>query len=289
MPSNRARVIGRRAQRLAAQVDPQLGPLRRRQTVHERRHQPRRMVISQHLVQRRRQQPDLLTVPLSPRHRAPPTQPQRRGRTTRVRPSRRAKPSSETGSKGCPYREMVCGGVAPRVDRDRSCRGSPWSQSQKSGFGGMPEPPPDRGRVGDGAILGLMRQAPRAAPTGAVEVHTRERAIAHGIRVGATLVVALPRSPAQTRQSQRPRSPTRRLSGGRPGIPPNHDSCGSHARSRAGGGQGGLPHRLRPTRPAAAGPSRRRAPRPGPRRAGDRAARRPTCGRAARAARASAG
>ena len=98
----RARVIGRRAQRLAAQVDSELGPLRRRQTVHERCHQPRRMVISQCFVQRRRHQPHLLTVPVSPRHRAPPTQSQRRDRTARVRPSRRAKPSSETGSLWLP-------------------------------------------------------------------------------------------------------------------------------------------------------------------------------------------
>ena len=39
------------------------------------------------------------------------------------------------------------------------------SLSQKSRFGGMPGPRPDRRHPGDGAILGLLRQAPRAAPT----------------------------------------------------------------------------------------------------------------------------
>ena len=102
--------------------------------------------------------------------------------------------------RGCPYRS----GGGPRegpCDGTRlPCRGNPWSQSQKSGSGGMPEPPPDRERLGDGAILGLMRQAPCGCP---------------------------PQSPIRTGQSQCWRSPTRRLSDGGPEIPPNRDSCDS--------------------------------------------------------------
>ena len=88
-----------------------------------------------------------------------------------------------------------------------------------------------RRRTGQGG-LSTERAATRAAPTGAIE---------HGIVVGATLVVALRVSPSRTRQSQRRGSHTRCLSGGGPGIPPNRDSCGSHARSRAGAGQGVSP------------------------------------------------
>ena len=97
-----------------------------------------------------------------------------------------------------------------------------------------------RRRTGQGG-LSTERAATRAAPTGAVEVHTIDLTAEQRIRVGATLVVALPRSPSRTRQSQRRGSHTRCLSGGGPGIPPNRDSCGSHARSRAGAGQGVSP------------------------------------------------
>ena len=51
-----------------------------------------------------------------------------------------------------------------RIAADLPCRGNPWSQSQKSRFGGMPGPRPDRRRPGDGAILGLLRQAPCGCP-----------------------------------------------------------------------------------------------------------------------------
>ena len=72
--------------------------------------------------------------------------------------------NGEGNHKDWPYKHTVNHRKVPRADFDGSCRGSSWSQSQKSGFGGMPEPPPDRGRVGDGAILGLMRQAPCGCP-----------------------------------------------------------------------------------------------------------------------------
>ena len=53
----------------------------------------------------------------------------------------------------------------PLTNQPRPSRGSPRSQSQKSRFGGIPGPRPDRRPLGDGAILGLLRQAPRGCPS----------------------------------------------------------------------------------------------------------------------------